>query len=427
MMEGDPAARVAAFALQLAVVLMAARIAGELAERALRQPAVVGEIVAGVIIGPYALGGVALPGLGPVFPVPDAGGLLPVSIELYALGQLAAVLLLFVAGLETDLALFLRYLGPAALVGLGGVLVPFAAGAGATVLAGAAPSWSHPTALFVGAVMTATSVGITARVLADLERMDTPEAVTVLAAAVVDDVLAIMALAFVVNTSQQGRVSAGELGAVGLKAFGIWILITAVFLLGAARLERAINAFRSAGAPVALALAACFLAAWVAEAFGLAMIIGAYSAGLGLSARPLAHRLQQELQPIYRFLVPVFFVLVGMLVDVRSLGGAIEFALLITALAVATKIVGCAAPALAVGFNGLGAARIGVGMLPRGEVALIIASVGLTAGAIDHTVFGVAVVMTLVTTVLAPVVLMPLFRNPRSGRRGGAPSAVPTC
>jgi Kef-type K+ transport system membrane component KefB len=330
-------------------------------------------------------------------------------------GQLAAIVLLFMAGLETDLTLFLEYVAPATVVALGGVIVPFTLGAWATVLFGFAPSMTHPAALFMGAVMTATSVGITARVLGDLDRLDIPEGVTVLAAAVVDDVLGIMALALVVNLTRHGSASAGELVILGGKAFGIWIVLTGAFVLGARHIERFIGSFKTRGAAVPLALAFCLLASAVADRFGLAMIIGAYAAGLGLSARPVGHRLREALHPVYQFLVPIFFALMGMLVDLSAMGQAVLFGLAVSLLAILGKILGCGLPALGVGFNRLGAARIGVGMLPRGEVALIIASVGLVEGAIGPVLFGVAVMMTLVTTLMAPPLLVPLFRRSASG------------
>lgn len=415
--ETDVSGRAALFVLQLAVILVAAKLGAEVMERVFRQPGVLGELLAGVAVGPYALGAVPLPGLGPLFAPPPGEPLIPVAPELYAIGQLAAIVLLFVAGLETDLALFLRYVGPATVVALGGVIAPFALGAWATVLFGFASTIGDPAALFMGAVMTATSVGITARVLADLDQLDIPEGVTVLAAAVVDDVLAIMALALVLSRIPRGEASVVELAVLGIKAFGIWVALTAIFMLGASRLERFIGAFRTRGAAVPLALAVGLLAAAVAERFGLAMIIGAYAAGLGLSARPIGRQLRESLQPVYQFLVPIFFVLMGMLVSLGAMGRAVAFGVTISVLAIIGKLVGCGLPALAVGFNRLGAARIGAGMLPRGEVALIVASVGLAEGAIGRTVFGVAVMMTLVTTLMAPPLLVPLFRSPASGLR----------
>lgn len=414
-------ARSALLALQLAVILFAAKMGGEVVERLFHQPAVLGEVLAGIAIGPYALGGLPVPGVGALFSLPPVQTPIPVAPELYAVGQLAAVVLLFMAGLETDLALFLKYVRPAMAVALGGVIAPFALGAWATTLWGFAPTMTHPAALFMGAVMTATSVGITARVLGDLDRLDIPEGVTVLAAAVVDDVLGIMALALVVSLTRRGSASAVELIVLGGKAFGIWIVLTAAFVLGARRIERFIGSFKTRGSAVALALAFCLLASAAADHFGLAMIIGAYAAGLGLSARPLGHRLREALHPVYHFLVPIFFVLMGMLVDLGTMGRAAAFGVAISLLAIIGKVAGCGLPALGVGFNRLGAARIGIGMLPRGEVALIIASVGLAEGAVGPALFGVAVMMTLMTTLMAPPLLVPLFRRSASGLRRKAP------
>jgi Kef-type K+ transport system membrane component KefB len=424
-MEHDLAASVSALVLQLAVILLAAKLGAEIAERWLRQPPVLGELAAGMLIGPYALGGVPLPLLGPLFPPPATGarpGQLPVSTELYALGQVAAVVLLFVAGLETDFGQFLRFGLAAGAVAAGGVVLPFALGAGATVALGLATSPLEPAALFMGAVLTATSVGITARVLADLGRLDTPEGVTILAAAVIDDVLGILVLAMVVGLATAGTVAPVELGLVGLRALAFWLLLVAIAILVAEPLARLFARFQGEGALVPLVLAIGFLGAALAQAAGLALIIGAYSMGLAFSRVRTAAALRHALRPVYHLLVPIFFVVIGMLVDLPAMSAVLLFGAVITLLAILGKVVGCGAIALAVGFNRLGALRVGLGMLPRGEVALIIAGVGLTAGAIHRELFGVAVMMTMVTTLLAPPLLVGVFRAGGAGWRA-APAA----
>lgn len=262
--------------LQIGVILIVAKTGGEICEVYLKQPGVLGELVAGMLIGPYAQGGyLSIPHLGPLFALQSSQSAvtgIPVSNELYAFAQIAAIILLFMAGLETDLHQFLRYGGPACIIALGGVITPFVLGAWATVLFGVAPSLIHPTALFMGAIMTATSVGITARVLSDIGRLDTPEGVTILAAAVVDDVLGILVLAMVVSLSRQGTISLGALGMIGLKAFGFWVGLTAAVILLSRHIERFLMAFTAKGATLAIALALCFLASATAELFGLAMI-----------------------------------------------------------------------------------------------------------------------------------------------------------
>ena len=410
--------------IQLAVILFAAKVAGELTARFLKLPTVLAEVGIGVVIGPFALGAIDIPGFGPLFPIPLVDGapaVIPVSSELFAIAQIGSIVLLFAIGLETNLRQFLRYAGPASAVALGGVVVPFALGAGATVLFGFAGEggFLSAKALFMGAIMTATSVGITARVLADLRRLDQPEGVTILAAAVVDDVLGILVLTVVVGASAAASFSAGSLGLVAVKAIGFWLGLTAVGIWTAPYIERLINRFRTPGAGLVLMLALAFLAAGMAELAGLAFIIGAFSIGLALSTTELGHRVEEETTGISHFLVPVFFVVMGMLVDVGSMLNAVVFGLVLSVLAILSKLLGCGVPALATGFNFLGSIRIGVGMTPRGEVALIIAGIGLSQGIIGQNLFGVSIMMTIITTLIAPVVLIRLFNRGGTGLRRG--------
>jgi Kef-type K+ transport system membrane component KefB len=406
--------------LQLAVILVMAKLAAEVCERWLKVPPVLGELVVGIVIGPYALGTVQIPGLGPLFPLPDVVETvtaIPVSIELYSIAQVAAVVLLFVIGLETDFRQFLRFAGPGLLVAIGGVVVPFLLGAWLTVVFGFAEHFGDAKALFMGAILTATSVGITARVLSDMGKLGTPEGVTVLAAAVIDDVIGILVLTIVVGIAGVGVLSAGYVAGVTLKAVGFWLGLTAGGLLFAKFIANFIGWFKTAGAAIGLMLALGFLTAALAEQAGLAMIIGAYSMGLALSGTSLARRLEEQLRGVYNALVPVFFVVMGMMVDVRSMTGMLAFGAVITVAAIVGKVFGAGLPSLLVGFNIRGAWRIGVGMLPRGEVALIVAGIGLTRGVVDNELFGVAILTTVVTTLLAPPILLSLFSRGGSGRR----------
>jgi Kef-type K+ transport system membrane component KefB len=426
----DASETVVQLLIQLAVILFAAKVAGEVTARFLKLPTVLAEVGVGVVIGPFALGAVDIPGFGPLFPIPLVDGLpavIPVSSELFVIAQIGSIVLLFAIGLETNLRQFLRYAGPASAVALGGVLAPFALGAGATVLFGFAGEggFSSPEALFMGAIMTATSVGITARVLADLRRLDQPEGVTILAAAVVDDVLGILVLTVVVGASATGSFSVGNLGVVAVKAIGFWLGLTAVGIWTAPYIERLVNRFRVPGAGLVLMLALAFLAAGMAELAGLAFIIGAFSIGLALSTTELGHRVEEETAGISQFLVPVFFVVMGMLVDVGSMLNAVVFGLVLSVLAILSKVLGCGVPALATGFNFLGSTRIGVGMTPRGEVALIIAGIGLSQQIIGPDLFGVSIMMTIITTLIAPVVLIRLFNMGGAGlRRGGSGTSL---
>jgi Kef-type K+ transport system membrane component KefB len=404
----------ALFALQVGVVLVAAKAGGELFERALRQPAVLGELIAGVLIGPYALGAFPLPGVGPLFGTVGAGAV-PIPVPLWVFAELAAVVLLFVAGLETNFASFVRFGPTAMVVACGGVILPFLFGDIAAVASGLAPGYFSAPALFIGAALTATSVGVTARVLGDLGRLDTPEGITILGAAVFDDVIGILVLAVVVAVSQGSGLSALDIGLAGGKAIGAWLLLTGILIVAAHRLAAVLSGFRSAGATLALTLAIALIAGYIAQAAGLAMIVGAFSAGVALSRSRLRNALAHDVRVIFGVLVPIFFVVVGMLVDVPALASVIAFGTVVTVLAIAGKVVGCALPALALGFNRIGALRVGIGMIPRGEVALIIAGIGLASGAVGQAAFAVVVFMTFATTILAPLLLQPAFRGDRMG------------
>ena len=424
-MENDFTHMVTRLVLQLSIILIAAKLGGEICQRYLKIPAVLGELSAGIAIGPFALGGIAIGGAEPLFalhsPSGHAASAIPVSIELFSVSQIAAVVLLFVAGLETDLKQFAKFAAPASVVALGGILFPFVFGAGATLLLKPGGLEGDPllySALFMGAVMTATSVGITARVLGDQQKLDSPEGVTVLAAAVVDDVLGILVLTVVAGLAlPSADVSASGIAIVGAKAVGFWLVLMFVGIMGSKYISSAIGSFRVSGGSICLALALAFLAAGLAESFGLAMIIGAYTIGLSLSGTSLARNIEEAMMGLYHGLVPIFFVVMGMMVDLSAMSGVVVFGTVVSVLAILSKVLGCGLPAMLVGFNKVGAWRIGIGMLPRGEVALIIAGVGLSRGIIGPDIFGVAIMMTVITTLMAPIILVPAFSKGGSGRR----------
>jgi Kef-type K+ transport system membrane component KefB len=407
--------------LQFAFVLLIARIFGEFFERFFKQPGVLGELLAGVFFGPFLLGAkISLPGIGPMFPALDPTSMeamshIPISLPLYGIGQIAAVLLLFAAGLETNPASFIRFAGKASIVGAAGIVLPFVLGAFATVWFGHAKDFFDGRALFMGATMAATSVGITARVLSDLKKIDTPEGITILGAAVVDDVLGILVLAIVVNLAQSGTVEIASILWIAVKSIGIWLGLTAFFLIAAPRLAHLWNWFQTPGSSLVLTFIACLVAAVLCEVVGLAMIIGAYSVGLAFSNTKIAARLREDLRGVYHLFVPAFFVILGMLVNPASMKTAFIFGAVISVLAILGKVIGCGIAGFLCGFNSTGSFRIGIGMIPRGEVALIVAGYGLTRGVVDIEMFGIAVFMTLVTTVLAPIFLTPAFKNEKIG------------
>ncbi|MFC1706049.1 cation:proton antiporter [Planctomycetota bacterium] len=425
--EGDPSHLthlMVMVAFQLAVIIAAAKLTGEFFDRVLKQPAVLGELAAGLLIGPYALGGMSF-GSFVLFPEGHAAlpGIIPVDETVYAISSLASLLLLFLAGLETDFKQFFRFALQGSMVGIGGVIGAFLTG---DLLYGwwYGAGFMDPVALFMGTISVATSVGITARILSEKQKLDTPEGVTIIAGAVVDDVLGILVLAIVVSMSSTGGgadagVDWSEIGKIAVSAFGFWAVGTGAAILLAKPIRWLLERLTGPGVVTGCALALAFLMSGLMEAVGhLAMIIGAYSMGLGLAKeKEFAHRLERGLQGTANLLVPVFFCTMGMLVDFSAMQHALTFGLVFSAVAIVAKVLGCGLPTYLVHFNTLGAARVGFGMLPRGEVALIVAGVGLAHGVIGHGMFGVSIMMTLVTTLMAPPILVKLFATATPGVR----------
>ena len=427
------AAQIAVLAIQLGVILFAARFCGAAAAK-IRIPSVLGELVAGIIIGPFVLGGLPLPFHGfehGLFPLTE-GAQIPVSMPLYAISTIGSIILLFLSGLETDLRMFFRYSVVGTVVGLGGVLFSFVFGAGLGMFA-LKTGFMDPRCLFLGILCTATSVGITARILSEKRSIDSPEGTTILAAAVIDDVLGIICLAVVMGivaaaNAGSNAVAWGKIGIIAVKSFGIWLGVTAIGLIFAHKIASFLKLFKGSVNFSVLALGLAMLLAGLFEQAGLAMIVGAYVMGLCLSKTDIAFAIQRPLAPVYNLMVPVFFVVMGMMVDVRVMSDhtVLKLGLIYSILAIAAKIIGCALPALFMNFNSIGALRIGAGMIPRGEVALIIAGIGATTmmkvnGAstpiIDPKLFGIAIIMTLVTTLAAPPILSAVLAVKKKGVR----------
>lgn len=351
--------------LQLTVILLSAKALGFVCVRFLRQPSVLGELLAGIIIGPFALGGIALPFLGgePLFAIPP-GAMLPITPQLYGFATVGSVVLLFVSGLETDLKTFLRFAGSGSLVGLGGVVCSYLLGAfSALFFIPDVVSFFDPRAMFMGIIATATSVGITARILSERRRLSSPEGVTILSAVVLDDVLGIVLLALVVGLVRVGggegsKVDWSLLGRITLKAFGFWIGSTVIGIVLAPRITRGLKGLKNLETLALIAFGLALLLAGLSELAGLAMIIGAYVMGLALSSTDVAEDIRRRLEGLHAFIVPVFFCVMGMLVDFRALEGVLVYGLIYAGLGILGKLAGCGIPALMLGFNGRGHERV---------------------------------------------------------------------
>ena len=413
---------VAALVLQVGIILFAVRLFGQLAKK-IGVPSVLGELFAGVVIGPYALGGIALPAFPQgIFPLTEASGL-AVSVELYAFATVASIVLLFASGLETNLGLFLRYSVAGGFIGVSGALLSFAAGAfcGAILLGS---SFFDPHCLFLGVIACTTSVGISARTLSERKKMDSPEGVTILTAAVFDDVVWIIMLAVVLGIvsilgGQAGELSAQTILLLAGKIFGIWLGVIVLSLLCSKLIAAFLKLFKNSLDFSVLALGIALILAGILEKQGFALIIGAYIAGLSLSKTDIAPVIQERIRGLYEFFVPIFFAVMGMMVNVREIiqppvfiFGAIYFAASVLA-----KVIGGGGPAMLFGFNRTGALRIGMGLVPRGEGALITCGIGLTAGVISSNIFSASVLMIFLTIIIAPIMLGITLKIPGLGTK----------
>ncbi len=411
---------------QLAIIIFAVRIGGGFMRR-LKLPSVLGELISGIVIGPFLLGGISIPWIGlPHGLFPRSAGF-PISPELYGFATIASLILLFMVGLETDFRQFLKYSVAGTVIGLGGVVISFLVGdfAGVYFATGKNLHLLSPTCLFLGALCTATSVGITARILSERKQMDSPEGVTILASAIIDDVLGIIGLAIIISLIDILKAGSGDLAGlpwvniarVALETVLVCVAFSALGLAFSSQIGRFLKSFKSPTTFTTLALGLAFLSAGIFETAGLAMIIGAYVMGLSLSKTDITFIVQERLHNLYDFFVPIFFAVMGMMVDLDRLTKpeVVKFGIVFGVLAVIAKVVGCAVPALFLHFNLLGALRIGTGMVPRGEVALIIAGIGMSTGILDSDMFGAAIIMTLFTTMLAPPLLAVVLSIPGKG------------
>lgn len=392
--------------LVVAGILVAAKLLGELAER-FGQPAVLGELIAGVLLGGSVLG---------VVPTEGTGGEI-----IHVLAELGVALLLFEIGLETDLRAMFR-VGPASLsVAAVGVVLPFALGFGywaylPHAAAGGATDLTTA-AIFVGATLTATSVGITARVLSDLRQMNSDEAKIIIGAAVIDDVLGLVILSVVSGIAEGASPSIfGILRIFGI-AVGFLVVAVLVGRFAAPRLFDVVVRMRVRYVLLVFAFAFALALAATAALVGSALIIGAFAAGIILSGTNQFDTIEHEVRPVASIFAPIFFVSVGASVNLRLLdptregaAGILGIAATLTVLAIIGKLAaGWAAPW--VRFRRL---VVGVGMVPRGEVGLIFADIGRRSGVLNEAVFGAILLMVMATTFVAPPGLKALFRSSES-------------
>lgn len=412
----------------LALIILASKLAGHVSKRYLRLPVVFGEILIGVLLGPSLLN---------VFNWPIFAGSTFLSESIRVLAQFGVLLLMFIAGLETNLDELRRVGKTAFWTALGGVLLPLSVGTTAALVF----RLPFAEAIFIGAVLTATSVSISAQTLMELGSLNSREGMTILGAAVIDDVMGIIILSFVIafdGVHESGGVVklSDTIAALLAPLLGlspdilgivaVILLMTAYFIItvliasrGFTPLLRLAERMQASYAIPAAALLLMLLYAVSAELFGqVAAITGAYIAGIYLARTPYSEKILHAIHPFtYAVFVPIFFMGIGLGANIQGiLHGGWQFALVIIGVALFTKIIGCGLGARWTGFSRAEALRVGVGMISRGEVGLIVAAAGLQSHVIEADNYAALVLMVLVSTMVTPVLLRLTFPHEREMR-----------
>jgi len=376
--------------LEFFIILMAAKIGGELAER-IGQPAVLGELVAGVLIGGSLL------------------GLVRQNEIIDILAQIGVIILLFEVGVASDFETFMKAGLQAFIVASVGVICPFVGGYFLASYLGLSPIQ----AVFLGATLTATSVGITVRVFNDLGHSKRKEANIVIGAAVIDDVMGLIILAVVIGLVTSGSVSLHNIFSITL--FALFFLAASIIISSAAApyVLAVVHQMRIRGFLFVFSFCFCLLMSYFAKAVGLAPIVGAFAAGLVLSRTEHKEHIEERIKPVADLFVPIFFVMMGVVVDIRTLNPFIASNLhnIIVALCLfAVAVVGKYASGYSIPWTKVNRSVIGFGMIPRGEVGLIFASYGIAHKIIDSSLYTSVLIMIMLTTFITPPILKAVFK-----------------
>ncbi|NOZ59497.1 MAG: cation:proton antiporter [Euryarchaeota archaeon] len=382
--------------LTLCLLIFAAKGGGEIAQR-LGVAAVVGELLAGVLLSPALLGGTELFGY----------RLVNINETVKVFAEIGAILLLFLIGLEMQFAQFRKTGGIALSVALGGIAVPFTLGYYFVLFTGG----TREEALLIGAALTATSIAITVKTLYDMGRGTARESRIIVSAAVFDDVLGLVVLAVVLAIIKSGSITLADTLLIAGKAVLAWVFLTLAGILVFSRIVTTAAPFiKTRGGKEALAVASCFGFAYIAGIAGLAPILGAFAAGMAIAETKLIQSIHKFIEKVNFMMAPLFFTVIGTQVNIQTLdASSLGFAAALFVIAVVSKVAGCGIPVYLSTRDRRSAAVVGVGMVSRGEVGLIITGIGATSGVFSPEVFSAAVLVVLATTVLTPVVLKRLF------------------
>jgi Kef-type K+ transport system membrane component KefB len=378
--------------ISVSVLLFAAKIFAELFNK-LRLPTVLGELVAGIIIGPFALG---------ALPIFDGKPLVILNETILQIGEIAGIVILFIAGLEITPREFLRGGAASFTVGACGVIVPFFLGYYVLVAYGLGGLQS----VLIATALTATSIAISVRVLSELGKMQTKEAKLILGAAIVDDIIAIAVLSVVTTMVQTGNLTPNILDIIFLilKILGIFaaLVIAAVILIP--RMLHADRLWKARGSIEGIVTASFFGASAIAAAVGLSPIVGAFAVGMAVASTKIIKRVEEYVDKLEIIFAPLFFGIIGAQVNLTGFNMEVLFlSAIVIAVAVFSKLVGCGLPAFIFLRNKSKAMKVGIGMISRGEVGLIVAGIGVTSGVLSSNVYTTVIIMVAITTLITPI------------------------
>ena len=378
--------------ITLAVLLFAAKIFAEIFNK-LRLPVVLGELTAGIIMGPFAIGSI------PIF---DGKPLVILNETVLQIGEIAGIVILFIAGLEITPREFLRGGAASFTIGACGVIVPFFLGYCIFTIYGLQGLQS----ILVATALTATSVAITVSVLTELGKMQTKEAKIILGAAIVDDILAIAVLSVVVTMVQTGNMAPNVIDILFLilKILGIFaaLLIGAIIIIP--RLLNAERLWKARGSIEGIVTASFFGASAIAAAVGLSPIVGAFSVGMAVASTKIIKRVEEYVDKLEIIFAPLFFAIIGAQVNLTGVNlDVLYLSGIIIIVAIVSKLAGCGLPALMFLRNKSKAMKVGIGMISRGEVGLIVAGIGVTTGVLSSNIYTTVIIMVAVTTLVTPI------------------------
>ena len=391
--------------ISLAVLLFSAKLLAELFHR-IKMPVVLGELLAGIIVGPFALGGL------PIF---NGEPLVILDETVKHIGEIAAIVILFIAGLEITPREFLKGGAASFTVGSLGVIVPFFVGFYVFLTFGLEAIES----MLVATALTATSIAITIQVLTELGKMQTKEARLILGAAIVDDILAIAALSVVTTMVQTGDTSPAimDITFLILKILGLFAVLLIGSVLLVPRILHIERLWRSEGSMEGVTTAAFFGAAGLAAFVGLSPIVGSFSVGMAVASTKVIKKVEEYVSKLGIIFAPLFFAIIGAQVDLRGVNIEVLYLSgIIITIAVVTKLVGCGLPALIFLKNKGKAMKVGIGMVSRGEVGLIVAGVGVSSGALSADIYTTVIIMVALTTIITPIWLKIAYRKEENGK-----------